>query len=179
MTYPNPHYGAPTPPRKSRRGLVIALIMLGVGVLLLCGVSVVIDATSKPDAGARGLAVVTSPDPTFSATPAAKSTPRPTPGPSQALSAKTLRLTIKITSKQCFGSAGCLLEWQVRGEVTPGTKIDGPCDVTYEVHGLEDAQTHSMTVNDDGTYEQDAYQTGQTSGSAKKLAAKVTEVECS
>ena len=183
MTYPNPQpYGQPTPPqRKKRTGLVAALVILAIGIVICC-LGVAISMLPNGRADDRGLSVVESPEPSFappaSAKPAAKSTPRPTPGPSQALSTKTLSLSVKITSKQCFGSAGCIVEWTVKGSVTPGTKIDGPCDVTYEVRGLTETQTHTMTVNDDGTYEQDVYQSGQTPRSSAKVTAKPTEVEC-
>jgi hypothetical protein len=182
MTNPTPQpYGTPTPPqRKKRTGLVAALVLLILGMLCLCG-GIVLASTGKSDD--RGLTTVTeSPEPSFtppaSARPAAKSAPKPTSAPVATFSAKTLSLSVKITSKQCFGSAGCIVEWTIKGSVTPGTKIDGPCDVTYEVRGLTEAQTHTLTVNDDGTYEQDAYQSGQTPRSSAKLSAKVTEVEC-
>lgn len=183
MTYPTPQpYGLPTPPqRKKRTGLVAALVLLALGLLCMCGGIVL---ASTDDKGSdRGLATVAeSPVPSFappaSAKPAAKSTPRPTPNPVATLSTKTLSLSVKTTSKECFGSAGCIVQWTIKGSVTPGTKIDGPCDVTYEVRGLTQTQTATLTVNDDGTYEQDAYASGQTPRSSSKLTAKVTEVEC-
>lgn len=182
MTHPTPQpYGVPTPPqRKKRTGLVAALVLLFLGLLCMCG-GIALSLAGKGDG--RGLATVAeSPEPSYappaSAKPAAKSTPRPTPNPVATLSAKTLSLSVKTTSKECFGSAGCLLEWTIKGSVTPGTKIDGDCDVTYEVRGLTEAQTHTMTVHDDGSYEQDAYQAGQSPRSSSKITAKVIEVEC-
>jgi len=183
MTYPTPQpYGEPTPPqRKKRTGLVAALVLLFLGLACMCG-GILISQAGGSDKGAP-IVVETperSPGP---ASPAAvkstpKSTPKPTPGPSAKLSTSTLHLSVKITSKQCFGSAGCLVEWQIKGSVTPGTKIDGPCDVTYEVRGLTETQTATMTVNSDGTYEQDAYAAGQTPRSSSKVTARVAEVEC-
>jgi hypothetical protein len=46
------------------------------------------------------------------------------------------------------------------------------------VHGLEDTQTGTLNFHSDGTYEQDSYQSGDTSSSRKKLTAKVTDVDC-
>jgi hypothetical protein len=183
MTYPNPQpYGQPTPPqRKKRTGLVAALVLLALGLLCLCG-GVVLASTGGDHSDDRGIAVVESPEPSFvppaSTKPAAKSVPSPTPAPPTTLSTKTLTLSVKITSKQCFGSAGCIVEWEIKGSVRPGVRIDGPCDVTYEVRGLTETQTHTLTVNDDGTYEQDIYQSGQTPRSSAKVTAKATEVEC-
>lgn len=166
----------PLPKRRKPAGFVIAIIATVAAAL--CAIGGLTIAAVSGDADSRNsLAPIVVPSASHQGVSPAKSTARPPSAPP--LSAKTLRLTVKITSKQCFGSAGCNLEWQVRAAIQSGTRINGPCDVTYEVHGLTDTQTYSMSVDSDGRYEQDSYQSGQTSSSAKKLTAKVTEVECS
>lgn len=91
------------------------------------------------------------------------------------LTAADIRLTVHITKKDCFGSAGCNVEYQIKAAIgVPAQE----CKVTYDVHGLEDTQTGTLDFHADGTYEQDSYQAGQTTSSSKKLTAKVTDVEC-
>jgi hypothetical protein len=94
------------------------------------------------------------------------------------LKAEDLKLTVKTTKKDCFGSAGCNVDYQIRLAVAEGTKLPDSCDVTYQVTGLEDPQTATLTLTSDGKYTQDDWQSGQTKHSNDILKAKVTEVEC-
>lgn len=93
------------------------------------------------------------------------------------LTASDLKLTVKTTKKDCFGSAGCNVEYQIKASIANGVQ-PGECDVTYQVNGLEDPQIGTLNVHSDGQYEQDGFQYGQTSSSSKKLTAKITEVDC-
>lgn len=87
-----------------------------------------------------------------------------------------VHLTVKTKTKDCFGSAGCNVEYTITAAWSPDTV---ECDVTYEVHGLQDTQTGTLNLHADGTYEQDSYQFGQTSSSSRKLTAKVVDIDCS
>lgn len=173
-------YGSqPQSKKRKPTGLIAALVILTLGLLCLCG-GLAMSAMSGDGDDTKGLSVVETPAPPTSARPAAKGQPSPTAAPVQTkLTASAVKLTVKTTSKQCFASAGCLVEWTIKASVPDSVRITDACDVTYEVRGLTDTQTHTLTIKDDETYEQDGYQSGQTSSSSKKLTAKVTEVECS
>jgi hypothetical protein len=97
-------------------------------------------------------------------------------GPTTESVAATMKASdVQLTVKDCFGSADCLVEWQIKAAIGVDPQ---ECQVTYEVHGLEDTQINTLDFHADGTYEQDSYQSGETSSGKKKLTAKVTDVEC-
>jgi len=146
-----------------RNPVIVLSALFAIIMLVLCGC--VVTAGDQDTDGAAVIGV-----PSTYANP-------PVSAP-QRFTAKSLQLTVKTKSKECFGSAGCVVEFTIKASVAPGVRLAESCDVTYEVHGLSQTQTHTLTVKSDKTYEQDAYQSGDTSGSDKKLTAKVTEVEC-
>lgn len=87
------------------------------------------------------------------------------------------KLAIKVTEKECFGSAGCLIDYHV--ELTyDGIQPDAGHEylVTYEVRGVKDGpQINSITVSDGKySYEDESAQIPSTS---TKLTVKVTDVE--
>lgn len=95
------------------------------------------------------------------------------------LTARDVKLTVKTTSKQCFGSAGCNLEWVV-GVAADRSKLGGrDWLITYEVRGVVDGpQIGSFTLNGDGSYSSDEVKGfGQTKSKSAKLSAAVTAVE--
>jgi hypothetical protein len=61
-------------------------------------------------------------------------------------------MRLRITSKQCFGSAGCNLEYDVipkwaGDQPAADTQLDGKYDLTYAVTGAEDGPiVETMTV---------------------------------
>lgn len=89
-----------------------------------------------------------------------------------------MSLKVKTKSRECFGSAGCNVQFSVLLTLKKDPASAAPCDVTYEIRGLEDPQIHTLTVDDQGMYEQDSFQFGSTSSSRKALTAKITEVSC-
>lgn len=117
-------------------------------------------------------------------TPTAEPTKTPTKKPTAAtraagaLTKSDIQLTVKTTKKDCFGSAGCNVDYKISAALEEGVAYQ-ECDVTYDVHGLEDTQTGTLELHTDGTYNQDGYQSGSTSSSSKKLTAKVTDIDCS
>lgn len=183
MTNPPYNYPAPAPqPRKHRAAfwtIGIGLFVLAFALLACAGiVGSFSDGSTDPTAD-HGLVAQASGDAPQAAPHAAASRGKPSPTSAPVLSVRDVTLKVKVTSKQCFGSAGCILEYQVDATVTSVALIKDECDVTYEVGGFKDgAQIHTLTMRDDGTYEQDGYQSGDTSGSSKKLTAKVTDVVC-
>lgn len=151
-----------------KRTVTILLSGLLAGLLLLCGVLTFALADGDSDGSVD--APVVSVEPQVAPTPVTSPAPkRPAPPFAPVLSVKTL-------SKQCFGSAGCNVQYKIVVALTQRPAEN--CDVTYEVRGLDDAQTATLTVQPDGTYSQDAMQFGQTPRSSSKLTARVVDVEC-
>ena len=181
--YPIP--GAPpTPPParkppKRHRGRTIALATLGVIAALAAAGALF--GGSDPGKTAAGRAVpVVSPSttvnpPTVPAQPAASD-----PGPSYVtVNSHNITVTLKILTKDCFGSAGCNVTY--RPQVTqsvPAGSFDPSVtwDVTYEVRGGSDgAQTGTLTVTGD-SYESSEDLT-QTGSQGVKLTAVITDIE--
>ncbi len=170
-TPPSPH----RPHRSVSGGKAVLLVVAA--LVGLCGFGSLIAVLSTDnDNKAATLAdtpivVTTAPDrgsvPTTDA-------PKPT-----GLKAADVKLSVKITDKQCFGSAGCNVQWEIKagwpeGKVTRGDS----CDVTYEVRGLTDAKIGTLTIRDDDQYLSDDFALGQTKRRSDKITARVTEVEC-
>lgn len=114
----------------------------------------------------------------LSATASARPRPGVTDSPaSQAqLTKADVELTVKIMSKECFGSAGCNVTYQVvlasrKEKLEPGAKYD----ITYDIKGLKDDQTGTLVLEGDGMYRQ-REQIGSTKSSKDKLTAVVTDV---
>lgn len=161
----------PTPRRKSKGPLIAGLIALAV---LVVGGIVGANAALGPVPAAPLLA--SKPPPYLPST--APANPQPTSSPSLA----GFHLTVKTTKKDCFGSAGCLIEFQIVLTYDgPPASPDSRWDVTYDVTGGTDPQTGTLNVQFGpdgvhGDYQQDGYQATQTAKSSAKLAAVVTAV---
>ena len=87
-------------------------------------------------------------------------------------------LTVRETSKECFGSYGCNVKFQI--SAATDLSLIGPGDsyeVTYSVKGLKEDMTQSLTLKDDGTFDQDSFQFGTKPRSGTKLTAVVTHVQ--
>lgn len=168
------------PPRRKRsRGKTLAVVLI-VLAIVACLFGVVVNAISAgmgaADDAARtgriGSALAEDTQAPGTAAPAAKR-------PGSTLTVKDVELKVKTTEKQCFGSAGCNVSYEVKAE-WPADKIgDRACDVTYEVTGLDDPQINTLVIVDPTHYEHDTTETGQTPRSSSKLKAKATEVDCS
>lgn len=132
--------------------------------------------------GMQQVAAVASDSP--SATSATSSSPAPTttstatPSPTATLGVSDVELTTKVIKKSCFGSAGCNVQYRIVAAVKESALESGAAyEVTYNVLGLEDEQTGTLTMKPDGTYSQDDYQSGSIRSSKTKLTAKVTDVQ--
>lgn len=119
---------------------------------------------------------------TASPTSVAATTATPTPTPSETEPAEPtesdFELKLKVRKKECFGSAGCNVQFRV--DVTyvgPEDLEDLPeyIDITYEVKGGDEPFTATIEM-EEGKYSR---QTEMIStGSAKaKLTVQVTDVE--
>ncbi|AYF32024.1 hypothetical protein CSH63_32230 [Micromonospora tulbaghiae] len=121
------------------------------------------------------------------APPAATSTGR-TPAPATTTDAAPtygqpkpadFKLTVKQLDKQCFGSAGCNLEFRISEVAYSGPDLDPSAtyEISYAYKGLSDPMTGTFEMAGDGSYSVDKTEYGQTSSSSKKVTAVVTEVE--
>jgi len=125
---------------------------------------------------------VTDPAPTVTVTrapaaPVNTPTPEPVLG---SLSTHNVTLTVKITSKECFGSAGCVLTYKASPKTSANLPLDGTYDVTYSIRGGEDGPIDgSFTVADDGSISDDWNLTGVISTTSRnsKITAKVLTVD--
>lgn len=114
--------------------------------------------------------------PQTSTTPAVEDTPEPS---LHELKASDLELTVKTTSKHCFGSAGCNVEYKVKVAFAipdPG-ELAGDYDVTFKVLGDEDGPiVDTFTIYSDGKYDvTEGF--ASTKSSNTKLTAKVAELD--
>lgn len=167
MTYTYPLAEPPKPRMSSRRKALLGVLVAC--AMAFCAVGVLAAALGGPGPD--------SPTPgTVLGSVAAESAPTAAAAPAVNVRPADVKLAIKTTDKKCFGSAGCNVEFEVR-PTWPRTA--GQCKATYEVKGLDDIQIGTLTLNSDGTYEQDPYQGGSTSNSKVTLTARVTEIECS
>lgn len=164
--------GAQAVRKGSRKGLIIGLIV-GLFVLACLGGSTLLALSSAVKTPQGNSAVHTVPE--LNREPAAA--PATKTGP--AITAKDIALVVKITSKQCFGSAGCSVQFRIDASTDLGKlkACDKDYEVTYEIAGLSQSQIGTLTLHPDGTYEQDDFQFGDTKSSKPKLTAKVTSVE--
>ncbi len=89
-------------------------------------------------------------------------------------------VTLKILSKECFGSAGCNLTYRAKlSQSLPSGALDPDVtyDLTYVVHGDESGpQTETMYITGD-QYEQPSEGLAQTATSGTKLTVTVTKLE--
>jgi hypothetical protein len=117
-----------------------------------------------------------APDTVPSTEPAVtEDTPEPTSGPTPATS--DIKLKVKVTDKECFGSAGCNVGIKLQLSYSgPALSPDDTFAVTYEVTGGEDGPVIGTVEMSNGQYEV-PQETLSTKSSKSKISAKVTGVE--
>lgn len=91
------------------------------------------------------------------------------------LKPEDIKVGLKVTKKQCFGSAGCNVTYQIEPSSSAVLDPAGKWQITYSVKGLEDEQINTFTLDGDGTVHF-APETGTTTSSKSKLTAEVTDV---
>lgn len=92
--------------------------------------------------------------------------------------AKDFTVTLKTTSKQCFGSAGCNVTVEPDITYSGVTGLDGvTCDITYEITGDESGTVVETAIGDAESVSY--YPTMlSTPSSSTEVDAKVNDVSC-
>lgn len=85
-------------------------------------------------------------------------------------------LTVRILKKQCFGAAGCNIQYRI-DMVYGGPALDPgkTYEITYEVRGGEDVKINTLRVTGD-QYERDEIEFGGAKNSTAELTAVVISV---
>ncbi|MFD1085201.1 hypothetical protein [Micromonospora andamanensis] len=175
---PAPQLGPPMPPVKKKSklpwiiggaALVVLLCFGGCAAVLVAagdaadeGKKVAQSATPTPKAGAAAAPATSAAAPSYS-------TPK----------SSDFKLKVKMLDKQCFGSAGCNVEFRV-SEVTyvgAGLDPDATYEISYEFKGLEDPMIGTFELSGDGSYSIEDREFGMTRRSSDKVKAEVTDVE--
>lgn len=174
-----PPQGDWTPPAPKKRGPLpwligaVAVLVLAVGGLTVALVS---GGGGKPATGTTTPPLpqdkcgggICQTEPVVSATtPDAAYTPTPA----------DIKLTPKITDKQCFGSAGCSVTFRVDLEYS-GIPLDSDTTwlVIYEINGVDDApQVGNLELT--GTKFTSQEEDVDTASTKSKITLKVTSVE--
>ena len=175
---PAPPLGPPMPPvkKKSKLPWTIGAVAL---VVLLCfgGCAAVLAAAGDAADEDKKVAQSAAPTPRSSAAAAPATTAAapsyPTPKPSD------FKLKVKMLDKQCFGSAGCNVQFRVSDLTYSGSGLDPDAtyELSYKFKGLEDPMIGTFELEGDGSYRIAEREFGSTRRSSDKVTAVVTEVE--
>ncbi|KRC53036.1 MULTISPECIES: hypothetical protein [unclassified Nocardioides] len=94
-----------------------------------------------------------------------------------AIAPKNIKIALRTRSKECFGSAGCLVTVQADPNYV-GTQdaSTGSWEITYEIRGGEDGPVIETMTLTDGTFTFPEEQSLETASSGTRLQAVVTEV---
>jgi len=177
-----PYPGQP-PAKKSRGTALVAIVASVVGALVGAGVTAAAmsgDPAAKAPAGVASQAGTTtppdtgpSPDPI--ATPSTEYTP---PEPTYGVPVKAdFKLTVKVLTKKCFGSAGCNLTYRILVSYG-GAELDPSVtyEVLYQVKGGEDGPVDNKLTVTGSQSSVDEEEFVSTKTSKTKLTAVVTDV---
>lgn len=164
---------------KRRNGAATAAVIVAVVVLALCAfgscLAFAVNGSDGPEVSTPGSTVTKA---SGSGPGAGAQAARDDATGRKPLKPADVKLGVKITEKNCFGSAGCNVHYEITAAWPFTTMTPGECDVTYAMRGLEDEAVGTLRLRSDGTFSQDSFQYGQTPRSSTKVAAKVTEVSC-
>lgn len=179
-TSQGPMWGAPQPPpapaRKYPKGvgrIAFGVYGLTLGIILAGAASASETPTASPSPAKT---VTVAPEEPGKAKPAVEEPVEPTydvPTPAD------FKGTVKILSKQCFGSAGCNVEYRVELEAirTVHPDPDVTYEVTYQVAGDESGTQVGTTTITGDEYEVPWDESASTRSNATKLTVEVTEIE--
>lgn len=168
----------PAAPKKRRTwlwaGLAVAAVLAVCGIGSCIAFADAVDEAAKQPAPGQVRATAGSDKPNWPPADDAPAKKRANYRPKPA----DFKLTVKVLSKKCFGSAGCNVSYRVEvGYV--GASQPSPEDtwrVTYAVSGVEDGpQVNSFILTGD-QYSIDEEEFAQTKSSKAKLTAKVTDI---
>lgn len=182
MTQTVPPYAypqQPPPPRKRRWPWIVFAVCIAVAVI---AVTVVVTLAVTGDSG-KGSEASEPSGGTDTATVPVEDTAEPEPAPEpepepEPFTTDDFKLRVKILSEECYGSAGCNVEFRVIPTYVGAAPDyeERTVEVTYKVTGLEDDLTSTFTLENGEYYEYDLENFGSTSSSSTKLRAKVTSV---
>lgn len=183
---PDATYVQPAPGRPKKKRKVGMLIATGVVIVLTLGLIGAFAYAKSRAPGAQGGAA-----PAAARQPAAVSCEHGTlPNGACAQATESYKvpvvtdfeLTLKITKKECFGSAGCNVGFEtLLNYLGTGAEPNSSWDITYDITGAEDPYTNTMTTTfgDDGVHGKYEHEDGemlQTPKSSSKLVVSVTSV---
>jgi hypothetical protein len=158
-------------------GLIIGLVVAGI---LLFGAGVAVGAAiGHPSLSATSSAgaAPSSTDVPAPTTPEETTPEAPSESTYTAPAATDFKLTLKVLSKQCFGSAGCNLTYRILVSYAgPTLNPATTYDVLYTVKGGEDGPiTNTLKVTGDQS-SVDEEESASTKHKADKLTVAVTDV---
>ncbi|GIE35881.1 hypothetical protein Ait01nite_089260 [Actinoplanes italicus] len=142
MSYPpghDHHPASPPPPVQPRPWLWIGAVALAL-VVGAGGTALAMSSSDEP-ASRTEQAIATVDEQLAQPTPAAAgtTTAAPSPAPVETPPVTAAKLSPQILDQECFGSAGCTVEFEIKldweGERVP---LGTTWRVTYEVTGIED-----------------------------------------
>jgi hypothetical protein len=94
-----------------------------------------------------------------------------------ALAPRNIKLGVRVRSKECFGSAGCLVTVQIDPSYVGDQDLStGSWEMTYELRGVEDGPVIEMMTLESGTFSFPEEQDVSTTSSSSPITAVVTEV---
>lgn len=175
----------PPPPPRKRHWLRWTLISVGAFIALIIGITAAAGGshkTAQPGALPSNSISTAPASPELPSAPDTSSQPA-TPAPAEAAyvtpKPADFTVTLKVLSKQCFGSAGCnvtfrpvLTQHIAKGLLDPAITYD----LTYTVTGDESGpQINTLSVTGD-QYEQPDEGMASTPSSGTVLSAQVTSV---
>lgn len=183
MTQPAYIPQPPPPPipktAKTKRFGFLALTLVGLSALLVGSAVGALSDSDDPTAG-KPIATATA---TVTKTAQASADPVPEPEPEPTTDTYTPKksdfvVKVKITDKQCFGSAGCSIDYKITPQYAGSGELPdtGVIEVTFEILGDEDPITGSFTV-EGGQVEYDKEGFMSTPRSSTKVTSKITDVE--
>ena len=171
----------PAPPRRARGGriaLISLAALLAVGAAFGGGFAAGRGtAPDKADPGAKGSEAVDSDVTHGGDGEAEEAAEEGFSEPSWEPKPIDFELEVKVLDKQCFGSAGCSIEYQVDPTYLGDTDdlADMVVQITYEVTGDESGKQIGTISVDGGSYATEV-RTASTSGDGVRIKARVTDV---
>lgn len=167
------------PPKRKRFGWVAVIVAAVVALFLGVGIGAAGDDAPSTAEPAPTVTVTEQADPDPGPEPDFTEEPTEEPEPAGYEPKKSdWNVKVKITDKQCFGSAGCSIDYKIDPQYVGSRELPdvGVIEVTYEITGDEDPIIGTFTV--EGTRaEFDEEGSMSTPRSSTKVKARITDVE--
>jgi hypothetical protein len=168
----------PAPSKKGLGGLAVSLIAVGSLAVGCIGGGIVTESGGGTVSAPVATTTVTAPAEAAAAAPAAapaaEETPTEEPTP-DAPKPSDFKLKVQTITKECFGSAGCIVTYRVKPTWSKAYDPDTTYTVSYKLTGGEDPAVGSFEVTGD-TASYDSENSIQTPSSSSVLKAKPTQV---